>query len=220
MKQLIIESGNYCIYQVCSRYLHGTAKFVVEENYKHHHNTEIVYANELENEIKSVYQEELAYQENSNYFIVENLQSQMIGCIRVMKWNMQQKLPMQKIFGINPLEHIEISDITTFWHIGRFAISACSDIPSVTLFKQLMIYSIYPICQEKDGYMLAECDSKLLQTMSLLGIKTVSLGKSLYYLGSETVPVYADKNGLKMFYQNFGYLHHAYSIPKDSIEAA
>jgi hypothetical protein len=78
------------------------------------------------------------------------------------------------------------------------------EIPSVSLFKQLMAYAIHPIYQEQDGFMIAECDSKLLRVMNLLGIKTVRLSNGLNYLGSETIPVYADKKGLTAFYQKYG----------------
>lgn len=61
------------------------------------------------------------------------------------------------------------------------------------LFRQLMMCAIYPIYQEKNGYMIAECDSKLLRIVNLSGIDTVRLGNSVYYLGSNTIPVYADK---------------------------
>lgn len=217
MKQLIIKSNKYKIYEVDSLYLREIATFVVNENYKHHHSTD---TSKLNSEIESVYQEELIYAKSAHIFIVENNSSAIIGSIRVMKWNMRNKLPMQKIFGINPLDHITTSNVTTFWHIGRFAISTCSGISCGTLFKQLMIYAIYPICKEKDGYMIAECDSKLLRTMSLLGIDTVSLSKGIYYLSSETIPVYANKAGLEKFYRNFSYLHHKVSNAVTPIEAA
>jgi hypothetical protein len=42
-----------------------------------------------------------------------------------------------------------------------------------------------------------------IRVMNLLGIKTVNLGNSVCYLGSETVPVYANKKGLTAFYQKY-----------------
>lgn len=121
-----------------------------------------------------------------------------------MKWNKVVLLPIQKIFNINPLDCINSSCNSTYWHVGRFAIDSCMEIPSVSLFKQLMAYAIHPIYQEQDGFMIAECDSKLLRVMNLLGIKTVRLSNGLNYLGSETIPVYADKKGLTAFYQKYG----------------
>ena len=66
-----------------------------------------------------------------------------------------------------------------------------------------MMYAIYPIYQEREGYMIAEVDSKLLRIINLLGMDTVRLGSGINYLGSETIPVYADKEGLSKFYQSY-----------------
>lgn len=203
MKQFIEHYGNYCIFRVDSAYLYKIAEFVVKANYSHHTNN--ILPAKLKDEIDAVYQEELEYASSSQIFLVENNNGQMIGCIRVMKWNMINKLPVQKLFNINPLDCINnTKPTTTIWHIGRFAVDSCTDVSSVSLFKQLMVYAITPICQETDSYMVAECDSKLLRVMGLLGIDTVRLGNGIHYLGSETIPVYSAKAGLIKFYEKFG----------------
>lgn len=218
-KQLIIKSDNYSLYKLDKQHLYEIAKFVVEENHKHNFSKTNNKIN-IEEKIEAVYQEELIYADNSDIFIAENNNCCIIGCIRVMKWNMKHRLPMHKTFGINPLEHITTLKNTTFWHIGRFAISNCLDISNGRLFKQLMIYAIYQIYQEEDGYMIAECDSRLLQIINILGINTISLGKGLQYLYSETIPIYANKTGLSKFYQNFIHLHHKYQNKYNPIKVA
>lgn len=202
MKQFIEQCGNYCIFQVDSEYLYQIAEFIVMANYNHH--SPKIFPATLKEEIEAVYQEELTYISTSWVFLVENNNGKMIGCIRVMKWDMINKLPIQKIFNINPLDCInDIQSITSIWHIGRFAVDSCTDISSISLFKRLMVYAITPICQEVHSYMVAECDSKLLRVMGLLGIKTIQLGKGIHYLGSETIPVYSTKEGLLNFYNKF-----------------
>lgn len=205
MKKLITRNENYSIYEVGAKYLYDVAEFVVKENYRHHKRESAITG--MEDEIEFVYQEELSFCQTSRVYIVENKSSLMIGCIRVMKWNETNILPIQQIFNINPVCYINGIRSYSFWHVGRFAVDSCAGIPSLSLFKQLMIYAIHPIYQEKDGVMIAECDSKLLRVMNLLGIKTVDLSKGVHYLGSETIPVYADKNGLSRFYNKYCHLY-------------
>jgi hypothetical protein len=206
MKKFITQNGNYCIYEVGVEYLYDVAEFIVKENYKHHKGYYDL--TDIEDEIDSVYQEELFFRNTSRIYIAENQNHQMVGCIRVMKWDKTNILPIQKIFNINPLNYINSTQDSSYWHVGRFAVNSCAGISNLSLFKQLMIYAIYPIYQEKDGYMIAECDSKLLRVMNLLGINTVWLSNGIHYLGSETIPVYADKKGLNRFYDAY---YHLYS---------
>jgi hypothetical protein len=198
MKQSVFQNKNYCIYKVDKESLSDMTEFVVKENYKHHIVSKSV--ENMKKDIETVYQEELSFTDRSQIYIAENENKRMIGCIRVMRWNQTDTLPIQKIFNINPLDYINGSSLSSYWHVGRFAIDSCAGIPNLSLFKQLMMYAIHPIYQEQDGYMIAECDSKLLRVMNLLGIDTVRLSNGVHYLGSETIPVYVDKKGLKKFY--------------------
>ena len=69
-----------------------------------------------------------------------------------------------------------------------------------------MMYAITPICKDKNSVAFAECDSKLLKVMNLMGIKTEIIGDSINYLGSETIPVSMNYEGLKGFYDANRYL--------------
>ena len=51
----------------------------------------------------------------------------------------------------------------------------------------------------KNSIAFAECDSKLLRVMNLMGIKADVIGDSINYLGSETIPVSMNYEGLKGF---------------------
>lgn len=198
MQKIIAQTEKYTIWQISAENLYELAEFVVRENYKHHVGH---YTNEdIQNEIDLVYQEELLYADTSVAFLVRNLQGHIIGSIRIFRWDRHQTLPIQKLFGINPLTSIHAEEEYSYWHIGRFAIDSFAGISTLTLFKQLMVYAIRPIIQTEQSYMVAETDSKLLKVMNALGIQTTQLGESLNYLASETIPVCSSREGLISFY--------------------
>ncbi|QIH40216.1 hypothetical protein G7A72_15985 [Flavobacterium sp. Sr18] len=104
-----------------------------------------------------------------------------------------------KNFNINPFSVIGDISLKNVWHIGRFAIK--KEVSDISLFKKLIICAITPVCQHKDNIAFAECDSKLLRMLKLLGIKTTIIGKSINYLGSETIPISMNYDGLISFYE-------------------
>lgn len=208
MEKLIYTNGQYSIWQLAGKEnLYELAEFVVRENYKHHVGN--FSSESIKDEIHSVYQEELQYINSSTIFVVRNDASKIIGSIRVFKWDRKKILPLQKIFGINPLLAIHSETDYNYWHIGRFAIDSFAGIPTVTLFKQLMVYAVHPIVCDNKSYMIAETDSRLLKVMNALGIETVRLGHSINYLASETIPVCSSKNGLLLFYKHYRSLYQA-----------
>lgn len=202
MEKLICTNGQYNIWQLTGKEcLQELAEFVVRENYKHHIG-DFSYES-IKDEIDSVYQEELQYIDNSTIFVVRNEAGKIIGSIRVFKWDRKKILPLQKVFGINPLMTIHSESDYSYWHIGRFAVDSFAGIPTITLFKQLMVYAVHPIVCDEKSYMIAETDSKLLKVMNALGIETIQLGHSINYLASETIPVCSSKNGLLLFYKHY-----------------
>lgn len=175
------------------------AKFIVTENFKHH--SDNVLPQDYTNDVNSICDEETQYAENSEIFAVKNETGDITGAIRVLKWNYSDVLPIQKIFGINPLLAITNYNINEIFHIGRFAIQKGSTDPN--LFKKLMVCAIAPICQHKGNIAFAEIDSKLLRILRLLGIKASVIGESINYLGSETIPVAMTYDGLINFYNKY-----------------
>lgn len=201
MTTLIAKTNLYTIWQIGRESLRELAEFVVRENYKHHVGD---CTNEkIRNETDLVYQEELLYADTSMAFLVRNPQGNTIGSIRIFKWDRRRLLPIQKLFGINPLTSICSEYEYSYWHIGRFAIDSFSGISTLTLFKQLMVFAIHPVVQTEQSYMIAETDSKLLKVMNALGIQTTRLGKSLNYLASETIPVCSSREDLSPFYNKY-----------------
>lgn len=173
------------------------SEFVVKENFKHHWKENLM-SLDLDNDIQSIYSEEMKYLSNSEIFVAKDSLGDILGSIRVLKWNYIDVLPLQKIFGINPLLVIGDIKLNNIWHIGRFAIKKeCKDI---NLFKKLMVCAIAPICKEEGNIAFAECDSKLLRILNLLGIKANVIGEPINYLGSETIPISMSYEGLIDFY--------------------
>ena len=202
MKKIVEQNKSCSIFRVDSEYLRKIAEFVVKANYSHH--TGGVYPENISDEIDAVYQEEKKFASTSQLYIAENSDGKMIGCIRVAKWDLVNELPIKRIFNIDPLERINnIEPTSSVWHVGRFAVDSHAGISTISLFKQLMIYAITPICKEVGSYMVAECDCKLLRVMELLEIETIRLGDGIHYLGSETIPVYATREGLLNFFHRF-----------------
>ena len=179
------------------------AKFVVEENFSHHSENDMPEI-ELQHDVNEVYNEELSYFRNSEIFMVKDPVGKILGSIRIIKWDYKTKLPIQKLFNINPLDISRSQNVSSIWHIGRFATNKTNQ--DRTLFKKLMICAITPICKEENSVACAECDSKLLRVMNMMGIKAEVIGDSINYLGSETIPVSMNYEGLRGFYDANRYL--------------
>lgn len=99
MDSFISFHGNYSIWQLPKTRLFDLAEFVVTENYRHHKKQEIDNESYMD-EIFQVYNEELRFFEHSKIFAAKNKKNEIVGVIRVMKWNGKDELPITKIFGI------------------------------------------------------------------------------------------------------------------------
>lgn len=177
--------------------LRTLAEFVVQENFNHH--TASLLPDEYYQDIEAVFNEELQYSKNAKTFVFKNAEGEIEGAIRVLRWNYVDILPIQKIFNINPIEITGMSPLKKIWHIGRFAIKKGES--DINLFKRLMVCAIKPICECENSVAFAECDSKLLRVLRILGIEVTVIGEAITYLGSETIPVYMTREGLLKFYR-------------------
>ena len=200
--------NNNTLHALPSHELLHLAEFVVDENFKHHTGTTT--SADYQSDVISIYNEELKYYKNSQVFVSKNHYGSINGAIRVLRWNYKDILPIEKIFGIKPLQIVGISPLKSIFHIGRFAIN--KEQSGIQLFKALMVSAIAPICQNKNSVAFAECDSKLLKILALLGIKTTIIGEPTMYLGSETIPVCMSHDGLIDFYRKNSHLIHKNSF--------
>lgn len=199
MCKFISSYDNYSIWQLSESALLELSEFVVLENYKHH--TDGKFNNDFQSDVISVYKEEMRYFSRSHVFVARNEHGAIIGAIRLMNWNKKEILPIQTLFDIKNLFDISPEDShTAIWHIGRLAVSTDISRYGLILFKLLLLYAMYPICNHEKGIVFAECDSKLLRTMLLMGIQVKALGEGITYLGSKTIPVYTTRSGLTEFF--------------------
>lgn len=127
--------------------------------------------------------------------------SEIVGSVKVTKWNDQITMPIEKLFSINPAR-FKNNGVKSIWHIGRFAVSKTAK-EGAKLLRKLIAIAIFPICCATDSIMLAECDSKFVRVLNLLGIKTEILANGIVYLGSETLPIYSTQKWL------YNYLSHS-----------
>ena len=140
----------------------------------------------------------------SHTYIVRDAFGNIVGCIRSFHWDKHKALPIEKLYGINPLKAIHQKSKYSFWHIRRFAVAKDSGLSTLTLFKRLMALAVKPIVEDKYSNMIAEIDSKLLKVMKVLGFGTSQIGKSIDDLTSKTVPVCSSKRGIKGFFSKYG----------------
>ena len=201
MDKLIATHDNFSIWQLSENGLFDLAMFVVKENYKHHQNfncSELT-ATQKE-ELEDVLKEEQSYYKSSKIFVAKNDRNKIIGAIRLMQWNKTDELPITKLFGINPLSNDNCNSSSNIWHIGRFAVeSEGSNATRINLFRILMMYAVAPICKYHDGLMYAECDSKLFKAITGLGLEAKALDDGIEYLGSKTIPICIERNGMLEF---------------------
>lgn len=193
------------------------SKFVVSENMKHH--THVETSMHHQNEVYAIKEEEVGFFNNAQIFVAKNEFGNIIGSIRVLKWNYVDVLPIEKIFGIHPLMVKGGAQATNIYHIGRFAIT--KEAQDIHLFKKLMVLAIAPICNDKGSMAFAECDSKLLRILALLGIQYKVIGNPIHYLGSETIPICMNAEGLESFYAKYKStvaIHNLLQEPQKELE--
>lgn len=191
----MIPSNNY-LEKLTFDQLPNLAEFIVYENFSQHLDTGLEDYNR--NEINEILKEEERFFENAQVYAEKDILGNINGAIRILKWNRRDVLPIKKIFNIDPHLWLENNPQIEIYHIGRFAIK--KEIRDINLFKKLMVCAIAPVCERNHNIAFAEIDAKLLRVLNLLGIKTVTIGNSINYLGSETIPVSMSQEGLLGFF--------------------
>lgn len=203
MEQFVTAGIGYTLYESDENVLYELAEFVVKENYRHHDYNSIPPIDEVEN----IYKEEKRLANISRVLVARNEVGRIIGSIRITRWDKKTILPLESLFGLNPLDLNFDNKITTFWHIGRFSISKEGTCSTMHLMRTLMINAVYPIVNEATGCLLAEVDRKLFNALGKLGINVSQLAPSIYYLASETIPVYSTSKAMMGFYERNKYLY-------------
>ena len=200
MEYPVIVTRDYTVYEADKSILWELATFVVEENYRHHCNNHILSPESLQETISKVYQEEYGVSSASRILIVRDNAGRMIGSIISTLWDGKMKLPMEKLFGINPLDCDFSKGITKFWHIGRFAINREGVKYPKSILKTLISTVTTPIRKERTGCLLAEVDRKLFKNLKVLGVNANQIAPPIHYLASETIPIYSKSSELSAKY--------------------
>ncbi|CAI9429639.1 hypothetical protein MSHRCOH1_05455 [Candidatus Ornithobacterium hominis] len=184
------------MYLLSKNELSDFVKFVVIENYKHH--TAGLYDTNFFSNIKSINEMESMFFDNAKIYVNKNDDQNIVSGVRVLKWNCIDELPIQSLFGINPLEIVNIDHYNSIWHIGRLAINKkCSNLRSL---KKILVNAFVDICKDTKSVVFAECDNKLLRVLERLNIEIIRLGRSKKCLGSLTTPICIMYEGLINFY--------------------
>jgi hypothetical protein len=150
---------------------------------------------DFRDEISLLYEEDMTVFDNSVFYVAKE-NDNIVASAKVTLWNNQITLPIEKLFNIDIENIFHSMDIYRIWHVGRFAISRGN---GVSLLKKLLTLVISKICNDANSVMVAECDKKFVRALNMMNIKTETLAPSVYYLGSETLPIYATNEWLGKF---------------------
>lgn len=199
MERTIIKTEEYTIVETDSCSLEEIVEFVVKENYLHHQKT---LPENISEEVEELIAEEQQLLPTSRFFVARDNNGQLVGCIRLHRWNHKSDLPITK-FGISVEEVFPKEEYPNIWHVGRFAIKNRASDNAILLLKTLMICAIAPIVNTHSSIMLAEIDAKLIRSLRLMDIGLAPIGKPLYYMGSETFPISARPSDLINYYEKY-----------------
>lgn len=181
------------------------AEFIVKENYVQHQSTIVPFDDFLNTANALALEDYLIF--DDSVFCVALKNSEIVGSVKITRWNENISLPIQKLFDIDPAMFIN-KGFKSVWHIGRFAISK-SEKDGAKLLKKLIAIAVYPVCKAANSIMLAECDSKFVRVLNLIGLRTEQLAQGINYLGSETLPVYSTQEWLASFLNKSPYYNEA-----------
>lgn len=217
MDILLNEFKHFSLWLLSKKSLSELSKFIIYVNNKVHLKTDMVSYPELIKTRKY----DLENYANSFFYAIKNSSNEIVGTIKAQKWDGINRLPIEEDFGIevsNFLETLERKP-KEVWHIGRLAIDQ-EKIKTdrylrqnrITILKLLLTISLQHITSNSTNIFIAESDKKLFDKLKLLGINSLKLGASKYYLGSETVPIYNNAQGVIKFVDDHKHLLQTTSL--------
>lgn len=202
MERTIIETKEYSVVETDNCSLDELVEFVVKENYIRHQKS---LPENISKEIEELIKEEQQLLSTSRFFLVRDSIGVLIGCIRLHHWNHKSELPITK-FGVCVAEIFPEDEYPNIWHVGRLAIKSRTNKNAIAILKTLMICAIAPIVNSHSSIMLAEIDARLIHSLRRMAIGLSPIGKPLYYIGSETVPISARQSDLINYYERYSCL--------------
>jgi len=197
MDKLIYCLSEYSLWEIAKGNLPEAINFVVETNYNRHQGELPVYVRE---EVTTICDEESDYFHRSFFYALrDNCSQKIIGTIRVLQWDKNMMLPIQKKYAVDieKLVTKEKSVVDAVWYIGRFAIN--SKVSNISILKTLLVNGFHAAYSCENSILLAELDKKLFDKLKLLNICFSQVGDSQLDMGSETVPAYILSRDLSLF---------------------
>lgn len=186
--------------------LNEISQLVVKVNYSQHLNQQLYPLEEL----AKIYQEDLMALSNSIFYAIYDKHSEIIAAVKCQKCNQNVVLAIEKDFNVDLRYFINGMDFKpgNIFHIGRFVVDQYkirknSDLRQkrLTILKLLMYYALKPVFEHSTNIFFCECDEKLFSKLNLLGLYPKIIGASKEYLGSKTIPIYCDHNGITEFFE-------------------
>jgi len=173
-------------------------EFYVTEIYEHYHYTDYTQES-YQDEIEYLLKEDHLYFDNSVYYVIRDYAEHKIwGSIKTTYWDKKIQLPIEELFNVHPRDFM-LPGIENFWHLGRFGISSKIPRDRIGILKKMLFNAFYPIHEMHPGLIIAECDKKVTLTLEKMHIPSFSLGKSIEYICSETIPIYIKSEWLDIF---------------------
>lgn len=212
MDKLLTKFDDYSLWLADRTSLREISNFIIRTNYEFHMGALIFPKDEIEDNYRHIYENH----EASYFYILKDNNGDYIGTIKSQKWDQQSPLPIEKMFGIDVKSFAANLPFVTneIWHIGCFAIDQKKILNDqnlmhkrISILKTLLMCALNHVYPNPRNIFLAECDKKLHQTLRVLKIDCEVIGKSIFYLGSETVPMFNTGKGIKTFFES----HRNYS---------
>lgn len=220
MKELVKEFDEFSLWKITGKTeLKKLSKLVIDVNYKHHLHQQYY----PHDEFLKIYEEDIRALSDSNFYAIYNNDNEIIAAVKCQKWNKLTELAIEKDFRVDLRYFIQGLHFQPFeiFHIGRFVIdqekirrnNALMQ-KRLTVLKLLMHYALIPVFQNNLNIFICECDEKLFSKLNFLGLYPRIIGTPKEYLGSKTIPIYCDFNGIKdFFFQNKNINHVSQELP-------
>jgi len=195
------------LFELIHFYLRTTAEYYnlddsLNEEYAHHY--------------KNLLGEDLRFFDTSIYYVLRDRKMRNIhASIRITYWDRETILPIQNLFSVTK-EELLSQNANHYWHIGRFIISKRIEGQRISILKKMLFDAFFPPYFLDKGLIIAECDKKLVNTLSKLGIPSYALGSPIIYLYSETLPIYIKTAWLDSFIQKNKIAQYCLANRRDS----
>jgi hypothetical protein len=211
MDQKVKQFNGFSLWQVSKDNLPAFSSFVAEIYSGYCNKQNIV----KEEEIQNILKYDMQHYDWAYFYAIRNTGNTIIATIKVTRWQSSLYFPIHGEFNVDikrilenlPFKHEEI------WHLGRLAIDQRTIATDkqlskyrLTMLKILLIAAFRHICTNDNNIMIAECDTRLNEKIRLLGINSITVGSSMMYLGSETVPIYNTGRNLRKFLSTYGHV--------------